>query len=153
MPNHISIYVDGACKGNPGPGGWGVLMRISYGYACHVREISGYEANTTNNRMELTAALKALQAIDDETGYVTVYTDSKYVVNGITKWIRKWIKNDWKIKGKDVLNKDLWQELHYYAVLRSVSWNWVKGHNGNIGNERADFLAKDAISKYISNRS
>ena len=137
------IYTDGSCRGNPGPGGWGAIM-------CHngeTTELSGAESHTTNNRMELTATVKALNAIP-QYSRVSVYTDSKYVKNGITTWIMNWKRNGWKTSnGKQVKNQDLWLALEYSTQQHVVEWHWVKGHSGNSGNERADELANRAIEK------
>ena len=136
------LYSDGACKGNPGPGGWGVVV-IQDGKL--LNEIYGGEPNTTNNRMELAAVINGLRNI---TGIfdVRVNTDSMYVKNGITSWIKKWEENGWKTAAKkDVANKDLWVELQSLARRRKITWNWVRGHSGNEGNERADFLANKGV--------
>jgi ribonuclease HI len=133
----VDAFVDGACLGNPGPGGWGVLLRRG----SKEQELCGGENPTTNNRMELTAAIRALEAI--RTGSkVRVHTDSQYVKNGITEWIRNWKRNGWRTSGKDpVKNVDLWQRLDALAGAHAVSWHWIKGHAGHIENERADALA------------
>jgi ribonuclease HI len=133
----VVIYTDGACKGNPGPGGWGVWLRSG----SHDRELSGGEALTTNQRMELTAAIEALSALTRPCS-VTLYTDSKYVMNGITSWIKGWKGNGWKTSAKQpVKNADLWQALDSATARHEVEWRWVKGHSGDRGNERADALA------------
>lgn len=137
----VSIYSDGACKGNPGPGGWGVLLC----YGEHEKEICGGERETTNNRMELTAAIEALKALKKRCD-VMLYTDSQYVKNGIQKWVGKWKRNNWKTaSGNPVKNQDLWESLDQEVLRHRVSWRWVKGHSGNPGNERADRLANQAI--------
>jgi ribonuclease HI len=137
IKKNIIIYVDGACAGNPGPGGWGFTMS----YNDHVKEEYGSEIYTTNNRMEITAAIKAIKAIKKESS-ITIYTDSVYVKNGITVWIHNWIKKNWNKNSKNpIKNIDLWQELWEAISIHSVEWVWVKGHNGNQGNERADYLA------------
>ncbi|MBI1393814.1 MAG: ribonuclease HI [Alphaproteobacteria bacterium] len=137
----IEVYTDGACSGNPGPGGWGVLIRDASGE----RELSGGEANTTNNRMELLAAIEGLNAVDADQA-VRIYTDSQYVKNGITTWIAGWKRNGWKTAArKPVKNQDLWVQLDAVASARKVDWRWVKGHAGNAGNERADELARRAM--------
>ena len=137
------IYTDGSCRCNPGPGGWGAIM-------CHngeTIELSGAESHTTNNRMELTATVKALDALP-QFSHVSVYTDSKYVKNGITTWIMNWKRNGWKTSnGKQVRNQDLWLALENSTQQHVVNWHWVKGHSGNSGNERADELANRAIEK------
>ena len=133
----LEIFTDGACKGNPGPGGWGALLRMGR----HEKELSGSEAETTNNRMELTAVIKALGALT-EPCEVQLYSDSKYVIEGITKWSDGWVKRGWKTAAKKpVLNDDLWRELIDLAASHDVTWHWVKAHNGHPENERVDQLA------------
>ena len=133
----VLIYTDGACKGNPGPGGWGAWLR----YGQHERELFGGERVTTNNRMELTAVIQALASLKRPCA-VDLYTDSEYVRQGITSWIRGWKARGWKTADrKPVKNIDLWQTLDGLAASHEVSWHWVKGHNGDVGNERADALA------------
>ena len=137
----VTIYTDGACSGNPGPGGWGALL--SYGEA--EKELSGGEPDTTNNRMELMAAIRALQALKQPC-IVHLYTDSVYVKDGITGWIHGWKKNGWKTADKKpVKNADLWQELDEAVRRHTIHWHWVKGHAGDEKNERADALARSAI--------
>jgi ribonuclease HI len=136
----LEIFTDGACKGNPGPGGWGAVIR----YGKHEKEISGGEPDTTNNRMELSAAIQALKTLI-EPCHVKLHTDSKYVLDGITKWIHGWQRNGWKNASKQpVRNADLWRDLIDAAARHQVEWIWVKGHNGHPENERADRLASDA---------
>jgi ribonuclease HI len=136
----VEIFTDGACKGNPGPGGWGVVLRMGH----HEKELAGNEKVTTNNRMELTAAIRALESLK-EPCEVHLHTDSRYVIDGITGWIFGWQKNGWKTAArKPVLNADLWQELQSAARRHQVEWIWVKGHDGHPENERADKLASDA---------
>ena len=136
----IHIYSDGACKGNPGPGGWGAIIQ----YGKHEKEISGGEPDTTNNRMEMQAAINALNLLI-EPCQVTLFTDSKYVIDGITKWVEGWKRNGWKnASKKPVRNSDLWHELIAASNDHEIEWTWVKGHDGNPGNERADTLASDA---------
>ncbi|GAA4765460.1 ribonuclease HI [Stakelama sediminis] len=137
---HVEMATDGACKGNPGPGGWGVVLRSG----TTEKELSGGEADTTNNRMELMAAIRGLNALKRPCR-VTLSTDSKYVMDGLTKWIHGWQRNGWKTAAKKpVKNADLWQELLAAAKPHKVDWVWVKGHAGHPDNERADRLASDA---------
>jgi ribonuclease HI len=136
----VEIATDGACKGNPGPGGWGVIIRSG----TRERELSGGESLTTNNRMELTAAIEGLNALKRPCR-VTLSTDSRYVMDGLTKWIKGWQKNGWKTAAKQpVKNADLWQALLAAAKPHRIEWLWVKGHAGHPDNERADKLASDA---------
>ncbi|QLC21778.1 ribonuclease HI [Parasphingopyxis sp. CP4] len=136
----VEIFTDGACKGNPGPGGWGAIIR----YGAHEKELSGAEADTTNNRMELLAAIEALNALK-RSSRVRLTTDSNYVKDGITKWIHNWMRNNWRTAGKKpVKNADLWQRLLDAAEPHDIEWAWVKGHDGHPDNERADQLASDA---------
>ena len=133
----VEIYTDGACRGNPGPGGWGALLRMGE----KERELSGGEALTTNNRMELMAAIKALEALKRPCR-VQLHTDSQYVRDGITKWIHGWRRNGWKTANKKpVKNAELWQELLNAAAPHRVEWHWVKGHSGHPENDRVDALA------------
>lgn len=137
----VDIFTDGACRGNPGPGGWGALIRLG----SHEKEISGGEAATTNNRMELTAVIRALEALKGPIR-VRVYTDSQYVQKGIKEWIHGWKRNGWKTAAKEpVKNKDLWIELDELRKLHEIEWHWVKGHAGHPENERADALANKGI--------
>ena len=137
----IKIYTDGACSGNPGKGGWGALIQENN----NEKKLSGSELNTTNNRMELTAVIKALEHYD-EAREIEVFTDSKYVMQGITEWIKNWKNNHWKTsQKKDVKNKDLWVLLDTVSAKHDVKWSWVKGHAGDYGNEIADKLATQAI--------
>jgi len=137
----IEIFTDGACSGNPGPGGWGAILRSG----AHEKEISGGERATTNNRMELMAAIQALGALKSPSS-VTVHTDSRYVMDGLTKWLPKWKRNGWKTADKQpVKNGDLWRALDEAAGRHEVAWRWVRGHDGHIENERADALARAAI--------
>ena len=141
MNKKVDIYTDGACSGNPGPGGWGVLIKIDNENI----ELSGGDRETTNNRMELMAAIKALEEIDKDYE-ITLYTDSNYVKDGITSWISNWKKNNWKTANKkDVKNKELWMRLDEAIKDKNISWVWVKGHAGNAGNEQADYLARSAL--------
>jgi ribonuclease HI len=136
----LEIFTDGACKGNPGPGGWGAVIR----YGKHEKEISGGDPDTTNNRMELSATIQALKILI-EPCKVKLHTDSRYVIDGITKWIHGWQRNGWKNASKQpVSNVDLWHDLIEATARHQVEWIWVKGHNGHPENERADRLASDA---------
>jgi ribonuclease HI len=139
----LTIYTDGACSGNPGPGGWGAVMQSGE----RVKEICGGDPDTTNNRMEMTAAIKAIEAIKPSySGPITVFTDSTYVLKGITEWIHGWKKRGWKTsQKKPVLNADLWRELDALNAARDIEWRWVKGHAGDPGNERADALANQGM--------
>ena len=138
----VEIYTDGACKGNPGPGGWGALLRMG----AVEKEMSGAEADTTNNRMEMTAVIRAIAALKEPCS-VTLYTDSKYVIDGITKWIFGWIKKGWvNAKKEPVANEDLWREMMIVMKPHKIDWQWVRGHNGHAENERVDKLASDAAS-------
>lgn len=140
----IIIYTDGACSGNPGPGGWGALMLSGD----HEKEISGGAFETTNNQMELMAAIEALTALKNES-CVILHTDSVYVRDGITKWIHNWKKNGWRTAArKPVKNTELWQALEAAMERHDVTWKWVKGHSGNPGNERADELANMGLNNY-----
>ncbi len=137
----VEIFCDGACRGNPGVGGWGSILRSGG----KEKELSGFSQNTTNNKMELTAAIESLRAIKKRCD-VTVYTDSKYVVQGITTWIFNWKKKNWMTAGrKPVKNRELWEALDSQSSRHKVKWKWVKGHAGHIENERADELANIAI--------
>jgi ribonuclease HI len=140
--NTILIHTDGACSGNPGPGGWGAILH----WNGHEKELSGAEADTTNNRMELMAAIAALEALKRRST-VRLVTDSTYVRDGVTKWIHGWKRNGWKTAAKKpVKNDDLWKRLDAIASKHDVTWEWVKGHAGHPENERADQLARDAIA-------
>lgn len=141
----VIIYTDGACRGNPGPGGWGVVLR----YGQHEKLLSGAEDHTTNNRMELTAAIEGLNLLK-EGCEIALYTDSQYVQKGIRDWLAGWKKNNWKKSDKTaVKNADLWQALDEAAMRHEVSWHWVKGHNGDPDNELADRLANQAIDDLL----
>tara|TARA_Y100000992_G_scaffold286994_1_gene239393 strand:- start:2573 stop:3004 length:432 start_codon:yes stop_codon:yes gene_type:complete len=134
----IKVYTDGACKGNPGPGGWGVYIQSNE----DEKELYGGNPETTNNQMEMQAALEALKHLKDEDEVIELYTDSNYLKQGITEWIHKWKKNNWKTAAKKpVANRDLWIEISDLNEKMTVEWNWVKGHAGDPGNERADELA------------
>ena len=137
----VEVFTDGACKGNPGPGGWGALLR----FEGHQREIFGGEPDTTNNRMELTAAIEALKALKEPCN-VSLTTDSVYVRDGVTKWINQWRRNGWRTAAKKpVKNQDLWQALDAEVARNEVVWHWVKGHSGHPENEKADELANRGI--------
>ena len=139
---HVTIYTDGACSGNPGPGGWGAILTMGE----HQKELKGGEAHTTNNRMELSAAIAALEALTKPC-QVDLYTDSEYVRGGITSWIHGWKRNGWRTADKKpVKNVDLWQKLDAALARHQVQWHWVKGHAGHPMNERADQLARDGIA-------
>ena len=138
----VKAYTDGACSGNPGPGGWGVVLQ----FGDHERELKGGESDTTNNRMELTAAIEALKALK-EPCHIALTTDSTYVKDGITKWLSNWKRNGWKTATKKpVKNQDLWQQLEDCVAQHTVEWLWVKGHSGHPENERADTLANEGMS-------
>ena len=144
----IIIYTDGACSGNPGVGGWGAVLI----YKHNKKEISGFNSSSTNNKMELTAIIKALEQLKKKCS-VEIFTDSKYVKDGITQWIKKWQQNGWKnSKKEDVKNKDLWLKLLELSSIHIIQWHWVKGHSDNKYNNRADFLATNEIKKFKNNR-
>lgn len=137
----VEIFTDGACSGNPGPGGWGAVLR----YKNVEKELSGYCPHTTNNQMELTAVIEALRGIKEDC-QVCIYTDSMYLKDGITKWIQKWKKNGWRTSGREpVKNRELWTALDEVIQRHHVQWQWIRGHAGHPENERADKLARDAI--------
>lgn len=141
----IEAFTDGACRGNPGPGGWGVLLR----YRNHEKQLYGGEANTTNNRMELLAAIMALESLKHAC-QVRLVTDSQYLQKGITEWIHNWVKRGWKTADKrPVKNADLWQRLHQVVQRHEVDWQWVKGHSGHPENEVADNLANQGIESVL----
>ncbi len=148
----VHIYCDGACLGNPGPGGWAALLVTEKNEKEHEKTLSGYEKLTTNNRMELTAAIKPLQALKRPC-HVHLYSDSQYVIKGMTEWSKKWILNEWKNAArKPIINQDLWQELIEAASKHKMKWHWVKGHAGHPQNERVDELARLAAQN-LSNKS
>ncbi|TYC93566.1 ribonuclease HI [Novosphingobium sp. BW1] len=141
----IEIFTDGACKGNPGPGGWGALLRMGE----HEKEMSGSESQTTNNRMEMTAVIKALEVLNQPCEIV-LCTDSKYVIDGITKWVHGWQKKGWvNAAKKPVANDDLWREMLAATKPHKITWQWVRGHNGHAENERVDQLASDAAKSVV----
>jgi len=142
---HVFIYTDGACRGNPGPGGWGALLR----YDEHEKKLFGAESDTTNNRMELTAAIMALRALRTQCD-VELYTDSQYVRKGMTEWLADWKKRGWKTAAKKpVKNADLWEALEAETKRHHVKWHWVKGHSGHPENDMADELANHAIDELL----
>jgi len=144
--NPVVIYTDGACRGNPGPGGWGAVLSAGE----HVKEINGAEPDTTNNRMELTAAIRALKALNRHC-QVRIYTDSQYVRTGVTEWLEQWKGRNWRTASrKPVKNVDLWQALDAELSRHTIEWHWVKGHAGVPGNEHADRLANEAIDAMLS---
>lgn len=145
MEKTVYLFTDGACKGNPGAGGWGVLLR----YGGHEKELFGSEAQTTNNRMELTAVLSGLKTLNRPCD-VVICTDSQYVKNGMESWIHNWKKNGWKTAGRQpVKNADLWQQLDEQVARHRVRWQWVKGHAGHAENERADALANRGVEQVL----
>lgn len=145
VPKTVDIYTDGACSGNPGPGGWGALLV----YQDTEKELSGGEPQTTNNRMEMIAAVRALDALK-RPSEVRLHTDSTYLKDGITKWLPKWQTNGWRTAAKKpVKNADLWQELIRATARHNISWHWVRGHTGHPENERADALARQGMAPYL----
>ena len=145
MVNILEIYTDGACRGNPGVGGWGAILK----YDDKIKEINGFSKETTNNIMELSAVIKALKELNRSCDII-ITTDSNYVKDGITKWIHNWKKNGWKTANKKpVKNKELWLELDALVMEHTVNWKWIKGHSGHPENERADQLANQAIDNHI----
>ena len=147
MDKLVEIFTDGACRGNPGPGGWGALLR----YNGAEKELSGAESRTTNNRMELMAAIMALQALN-EPCRIRLTTDSSYVKNGIMEWIKDWKLRGWRTASrKPVKNQDLWQRLDELTSSHKIEWRWVKGHSGHVENERVDMLANIAIDNMLEN--
>jgi ribonuclease HI len=144
----VDIYTDGACRGNPGPGGWGVILKNKSA----TKELYGGDLDTTNNKMELLAAIKGLQSLTQPCK-VRLYTDSNYVKQGITEWIINWKRNGFKnAKKKPVLNADLWLELDQLTTIHDIEWFWIKGHSGHTENERADALANKGVDEIIMNR-
>lgn len=145
----VTVYTDGACRGNPGPGGWGAILEMGK----HRRELKGGERETTNNRMELKAAIEALTALNRRCR-VELYTDSEYVRKGITEWMDGWKKKGWKTAArKPVKNRELWETLDSQRNRHDVNWHWVKGHSGHPGNERADALANEAIDEMLAEKA
>jgi ribonuclease HI len=144
---HIEIYTDGACRGNPGPGGWGVLLISGE----HRKELAGSEAHTTNNRMELMGAIRGIEALKKQGTVARVYTDSQYVIKGISEWVAGWKQRGWKTADKKpVKNQDLWERLDALAEQHEIEWHWVRGHSGVEGNERVDQLANEAIDAMLA---
>ncbi len=144
---HIEIYTDGACRGNPGPGGWAALLIAGE----HRKELSGSEEHTTNNRMELLAAIRGLEALKKPGTTARVYTDSQYVIKGISEWLAAWKQRGWKTADKKpVKNQDLWERLDALAERHNLEWHWVRGHSGVEGNERVDQLANEAIDAMLA---
>lgn len=142
--SQIEIYTDGACSGNPGPGGWGALLR----WNGHEKEMSGGEAETTNNRMEMMAVIKALESLKGQGKSVSLHTDSKYVMDGVNEWLAGWKARGWKTAAKKpVKNQDLWKQIDSLIQVHTVTFHWVKGHSGHPDNERVDKLAVDAITR------
>ncbi|MBM3328186.1 MAG: ribonuclease HI [Calditrichaeota bacterium] len=142
-PTVVTIYTDGACSGNPGPGGWAAILLSGV----HRKEITGYEASTTNNRMELTAAIRALEALK-RSSVVEVYSDSSYLVRGMTEWLPGWIRKQWRLStGGAVENRDLWERLQTLAAKHRIEWHWVRGHAADPLNREVDRLARTAIPK------
>jgi len=148
MKEKVEIYTDGACQGNPGPGGWGVILR----FKDVEKELSGYHPDTTNNRMELQAAIEGIKVLKRSVT-IDLYTDSKYLRDGITKWLIQWKNNNWRLSNrKPVKNQDLWEELDALVQTHTIKWHWVKGHAGHPENERADTLATQAIKDALESR-
>lgn len=146
MSNKVLMYTDGACRGNPGPGGWGVWMQ----YREHTKELCGGETDTTNNRMELMAAIQGLEALARPC-QVEMYTDSQYVRKGITEWLESWKARGWRTAAKKpVKNADLWQRLDAATQQHKIEWHWVKGHSGDVHNERADALANQGLEQHLA---
>jgi len=144
----VIIHTDGACSGNPGPGGWGAILQSG----AHCKELKGGEQVSTNNRMELTAAIEALEALKSPSD-VELYTDSNYLKGGITSWIKSWKKNGWRTADrKPVKNAELWERLEKAALRHTVRWHWVKGHHGHDANERADELAREGMAPFLGDR-
>lgn len=147
---NIFIYADGACRGNPGPGGYGVLLKYNDRFGkVTAKEVKGAEENTTNNKMELTAAIMGLKTLKEPCD-VTIVSDSNYLILGMTKWVNSWLKKGWKTADKmPVKNRELWEKLIVLSKRHKVEWKWIKGHNGHPENERADELANEAIEQLL----
>jgi ribonuclease HI len=147
-PADVQIFTDGACSGNPGPGGWGAILR----FGAQQKELNGGEAETTNNRMELMAAISALESLKRDCT-VELYTDSNYLRDGITKWIHKWRRNGWRTaEKKPVKNAELWRRLDQALARHRIQWHWVRGHAGHVENERADALAREGMAPFKRRR-
>ncbi|RNC69892.1 MAG: ribonuclease HI [Desulfuromonadales bacterium] len=147
MSTKVEIFCDGACSGNPGVGGYGTILR----FGAMEKELSGAEGDTTNNRMEMTAAIKGLESLTRPC-HVVVTTDSQYLVKGMTEWLKGWMRKGWvNSKKEPVLNRDLWERLHELAQTHRVEWAWIRGHNGHPENERCDALARGAIEDFRNN--
>lgn len=145
LKKQVTLYTDGACRKNPGPGGWGVVLFYNH----HRKTLSGFEPETTNNRMELMAAIQGLTSLKSSC-HVDLYTDSQYVKTGIQEWIAKWKSNGWRTAAnKPIKNQDLWMQLEAVAAQHDVKWHWVKGHSGHPHNDEADQLARDAIDNFL----
>jgi ribonuclease HI len=150
MNSRVDVWTDGACSGNPGPGGWGAILRYSTSEKATEKELSGGEALTTNNRMELTAAISALEALSRPCA-VDLHTDSQYLRGGVTEWLAKWKRNGWRTADKKpVKNEDLWRRLDEARQRHEIHWKWVRGHAGDPMNERADELARGGMAPYLS---
>lgn len=148
MATDVTLYTDGACRGNPGPGGWGVVLKSGH----HLKELYGGEAETTNNRMEMTAAIEGLKALNRACN-VALYTDSQYLRKGVLEWLAGWKRNGWKTSArKPVKNQDLWQSLDQQLERHTIEWHWVKGHSGDPGNERADALANKGTDEVLKRK-
>ena len=145
----VKVFTDGACSGNPGPGGWGAILKaLKNGEIVSEKEIHGGEEITTNNRMELTAAMKGLESLKKQS-QVTIITDSKYLKDGMTKWINNWLSNNWRTSAnKEIKNLDLWKRIYDLSQFHEVQWEWVKGHNAHKDNEKADYLARLGMSVF-----
>ena len=145
----VKVFTDGACSGNPGPGGWGAILKaLKNGEIVSEKEIHGGEEITTNNRMELTAAIKGLESLKKQSE-VTIITDSKYLKDGMTKWINSWIANNWRSStNKEIKNLDLWKTIYALSQFHEIRWEWVKGHNAHKDNEKADYLARLGMSLF-----
>jgi RNase HI (EC 3.1.26.4) len=148
--SELHLYTDGACSGNPGPGGWGVVIQDQEATPETYQELYGGESETTNNRMEMMAAIKGLEAVAGKAETIHLHTDSNYLKDGITAWVEKWQRNGWKTAaGQSVKNQDLWEQLVLLNAANVIKWHWVRGHAGHPQNERADFLARHGVMQQI----